>query len=299
MKATLICPGQRSNVEILAECAPLAALPMLGESLVEHWLAHLAIKGFKKATLIAGDRAEQVKALVSDGAKWGLELEVIPEESELTANEVQQKYLTVATANGAAGGSGVDSTASEWVTVLEALPNLPNAPLFQSYAHWFSALCQSVQRDPKGRRLGVREARPGVWCGRGSQVASDAVITGPCWIGEGVNVGPKVVIGPNVILENRVVLDKGCEVVNSWIGPDTFAGALTRIQDSLAWGNSLINWKTGSHTLVPDAFLMCSLVQNPALRKPYSISKRVASVVNGALGSLKNLAPIEGKVVAE
>jgi hypothetical protein len=42
MKAVLICPADRPAVAKLAEVAPLPNLPILGESLVEYWLEHLA-----------------------------------------------------------------------------------------------------------------------------------------------------------------------------------------------------------------------------------------------------------------
>src|SRR2546425_314283 len=39
-KAVLICPERRDEVAALAETAPLASAPILGQSLIECWLVH-------------------------------------------------------------------------------------------------------------------------------------------------------------------------------------------------------------------------------------------------------------------
>src|SRR5207244_574117 len=46
-QAVLICPERRDAVAALAETAPLANTPILGQSLIECWLVHLAMRGVK------------------------------------------------------------------------------------------------------------------------------------------------------------------------------------------------------------------------------------------------------------
>src|SRR5207249_12203612 len=92
MKAILICPSDRAAMAKLAEVAPLATLPMLGESLLEYWLEHLATLGAKEVRVLAADRPEQVRAHIGDGGRWGLRVEVLPETRELTITEVRAKY---------------------------------------------------------------------------------------------------------------------------------------------------------------------------------------------------------------
>src|SRR5687767_5524695 len=74
--------------------------------------------------------------------------------------------------------------------------------------------------------------------------------------------------GPMAFLEDHVVVEKQATISNSWVGPDTFVGTLLELKDSLAWGALLVNWKTGSHTIIPDPFLMTSLAQKPREDKP-------------------------------
>src|SRR5882672_360768 len=92
MKALLICPGEREPVGALAEMAPLSLIPILGKALIEYWLEHLALRGAKEVCVLATDRPEQVRALVGDGARWGLRIEVYPELRELTPEEAREKY---------------------------------------------------------------------------------------------------------------------------------------------------------------------------------------------------------------
>ena len=121
-------------------------------------------------------------------------------------------------------------------------------------------------------RLRMKQMQPGIWVGRRARIAPSAKLLGPCWIGDNAKIGPDVTIGPMAFLEDEVVADEACEIINSWVGPETFVGKLIRIEDSLAWGSDLINWKKSSYLHVPDAFLMCSRAR--ARRKPRALSPR-------------------------
>jgi hypothetical protein len=67
------------------------------------------------------------------------------------------------------------------------------------------------------------------------------------------------VVGPAAILEDRTVADARSRVTESWIGPDTYVGPMTSVAGSLAWGSTLIDWRTDSSLHVPDPFLLSSL----------------------------------------
>ena len=68
----LICPGERPAVHALAQSAPLALVPILGKTLLEHWLDHLADGGVRHVCLLASDRPKQVRAWLGDGLRWEL-----------------------------------------------------------------------------------------------------------------------------------------------------------------------------------------------------------------------------------
>src|SRR4029077_6558508 len=93
MATVLICPSARPTVH-LASFAPLAAIPLLGECLVEYWLTHLARSGVREVKILAGDRPEQIATIAGDGTRWGLKVEIIAESRELTPSQVQIKYAS-------------------------------------------------------------------------------------------------------------------------------------------------------------------------------------------------------------
>jgi NDP-sugar pyrophosphorylase family protein len=261
MKHHLICPGRREAVSQLAESGPLAVVPLLSQNLLEYWLAHLAATGARDVRILADDRPEYVEAVVGHGARWGLAVEVTAETRELTPAQVQIKYERELPAV-----SPADS-----IAVLDHFPGLPELPLFTSYADWLAGVLAWFPRVKTPDRVGVHEARPGVWVGMHTRVAPDAQLIAPCWIGSHCYVGARAVIGPMAVVEDRAFVEPGAEISWSIVGPDTLVGQYTEVRDSFAWGGTLINWKTNSCIRVADAFLLCAL-RHPTPPRPAKTS---------------------------
>jgi hypothetical protein len=249
MKSLLICPADRSGVAHLADHAPLAVAPLLGKSLIEYWLEALVARGVKEVIVLASDRPHDVRAVVGDGSRWGLKLELVPQAREFTIEEAQKKYR----------GDGSGWAGGDDIVLMEYLPGMPEYPLFESYAGWFAALQAFLPRAVTPARIGAREIEPGVWVGLHAQVDRTAKLHAPCWIGEHVLVGAGAVIGPRAIIEDRVIVEDGAHISQSIIAPETFVGEFICVQNSLAHGSTLVNWMTGSSVTVPDAFFLCSL----------------------------------------
>jgi NDP-sugar pyrophosphorylase family protein len=250
--ALLICPSDRPAVAEISRLSPLAAAPLLGESLLEYWLTHLALGGCKEVHILADDRVEQIRKVVGDGARWGLKVQVTAEVRELTAAQAQIKYA-----------AELPASAQDCVVVLDHFPGEPEAPIFSSYAHLFAGMARWMPRAKTVDRVGVREVQPGIWVGRHAHISPDARLHAPCWIGQNAFVGSKCVIGPMAILEDRSFVEGGAEVTNSVIGPDTFVGKLAALRSSLALGGTLVNWQSNSIAQINDAFLMCALRRQP------------------------------------
>jgi NDP-sugar pyrophosphorylase family protein len=251
-KAILICPSERPAVAGLSRLAPLAATPLLGQSLLEYWLTHLALAGFKEVHILAADRPEQISKIAGSGARWGLKVEITSEVRELTAAQAQIKYA-----------AEFPASAPNSITVLDHFPGETDAPIFNSYADLFAGLARWMPKAKTIDRVGVQEVRPGIWIGRHAHVSPEAKLHAPCWIGQHAYVGAHCVIGPMAVLEDRSFVEGGAEIVNSAIGPDTFVGKLAALRQSLALGNTLINWRTNSIAQISDAFLMCTLRRQP------------------------------------
>lgn len=275
MKAILICPSQSPGLAYLTESTPLVCLPFLGENYLTYWLEHLAHKKVTEVRLIGTDRSEQIQAITGGGERWGMNIEITRELRDIEPVEARQRFR----------GENVE----EWLPepedamVIDHLPGRPEAKLFQSYADWFQSLGMWLPKTILSGRIGLREIQPGVWAGRRVVIHSSAKLIGPCWLGDMVRIGKNSVIGPNAFLEDQVVVEEACEVADSWIGPDTFLGPLARLKDSLAWGSTLINWRTNSHTTVPDAFLMCSLDERKENGKLKPARKKIADAVQTRL----------------
>ncbi len=274
MKALLICPADRPGVARLADHAPLAIAPLLGKSLLEYWLESLAARGVKHVTVLASDRPDQVRAVLGDGRRWGLQAELAPQNRELSVAEARKRYRAA---------DDRDWLAEDDVVVLDTLPGQPNVPLFESYAGWFQVVRTWMPHAITPARIGAREVQPGIWVGLHSQIDPSARLIAPCWIGENVFVSAGATIGPNAVLDDRVVVETGARVEQSVVWPETFVGRLVAVRNSVASGSTLLNWMTGSCLHVPDAFLLGPLGDRRFHRTRTTIPGRLAAVAAMAI----------------
>ena len=252
MKSILICPAERNSVAALGENLPLAVLPMLGKTLVDYWLEHLASIGAKEILILADDRANEVAAHVGDGARWGLSVTVQDEISERTVVEARAKFKAADNSNWL--------VAPDDVIFMDHLPQQLELPLFTSYANWFATLMDLLPRAATPDRIG-RVVKLGVWTGLHTKIAPTAELHTPVFIGDNVRIGDGAIVGPNVVVEEKSFIEPGVKIANSHIGAETFVGTHTDIENSIALGNMLINWKYNSVIKVPDEFLLCSIAK--------------------------------------
>jgi NDP-sugar pyrophosphorylase family protein len=252
MKALLICPSKRPAIPHLSESGPLATIPILGESLIGHWIEHLVSLGATQIRVVTVDEKEHVAASVGNGARWGVSISIASSSGQPTRMEAAKEFRP--------------KDESDWlpephdVVVMSHLPGFSELPLFESYATWYVALSAWMPRALTPTRVRVVEKQPGIWVGSRARVSQKAKLVSPCWVGDQVAVGPGAVIGPGSILEDRSVVGAKATVRESWIGPDTCVGPMTSVASSLAWGSRLIDWRNDSSLQVPDPFLLGSLV---------------------------------------
>jgi hypothetical protein len=251
MKAILICPLNRPAVPHLSATGPLATTPIFGDCIVGHWIEHLASLGAREIEVIAADSEGRVHAAVGDGARWGVSIKV-------TAGKVEPTRQEVVARRHPANAPGWLPPPHD-VVAMSHLPGCPGQPLFESYAAWFAALMAWMPLALTPARIRVAQVRPGIWVGSRATVSPTAELIAPCWIGDQVSVKPGAVVGPAAILEDRTVADVMARVTQSWVGPDTYVGPMVSVASSLAWGSTLIDWRTDSSLHVPDPFLLSSV----------------------------------------
>jgi len=270
MNALLICPAERAGLEHLFKAAPLAAVPIFGQSLVEHWLDEMGRKQAKHVRVLAADRPHLIRSLLGDGSRWGFKLEVLPERVELSREETLAQFASCATD---------PVTSLDDVFTMNHLPGFPKFQLFDDYAALFAGLTSRLNAIGATDRIGLRELEPGIWVGLRSRIDKSARLHAPCWIGEHVWIGPDTDIGPMAVLEDRVFVDRGAWVEQSHVASDSYVGEFVELRHSLAWGPRLINWQNGSCLLVPDDFLLSGFKRPKPLRTGSSWLGRVAALV--------------------
>jgi hypothetical protein len=254
MKALLICPTGRPAISLLCESGPLATAPILGDCLVGYWIEHLAALGAKQIQVIAPEGADDVREAVGSGARWGVSITVIARNTEPSRQEAIDQYRPE-------GEQGWLPAPNDIVT-MSHLPGCPSLPLFRGYANWFAALAAWMPMARTPARVRITQLRPGIWVGSRAQVSPHSELIAPCWIGDRATVSAGAVVGPGAILEDRSVADSTARITQSWVGPDTLVGPMTSVSNSLAWGSTLIDWRSDSLLHVPDPFLLSSLAKS-------------------------------------
>jgi NDP-sugar pyrophosphorylase family protein len=247
MKAALICPDPRSGVQALARKLPLAAVPLLGKPAIHHELESLASAGAKIITIYSSDRCETIRALVGTGEQWGLRVEVLDRDRELSIEEARVQGV-----NGALGQR------FDEVRLLDRLSLVPGHDLWESYSSFLDALFLGMGKAA-ALQVGMREIAPEVFVGMRSKVSPTARITGPCWIGRNVRIGPDAVIGPMAVVEDHSYIDEQSAVISSIVGPSTYLGAAMNLQNSIAWGSDLIHVASGNVTELADPILLADI----------------------------------------
>ncbi|HVV02027.1 MAG TPA: hypothetical protein VHH88_11735, partial [Verrucomicrobiae bacterium] len=248
MKGLLICPWERTAVQHLSEHASLAAIPLLGQSLVEYWLGHLASTGVDDVLLLADGNPAVLNA-AGEGSRWGIRVQTIEESRELTPAQTLLKYEKY-----------LEPTAEDHgVVLMDHLPGFAGRPLFNGYGSFLTALLEWMPRARTPDRVGIKETQPGVWTCRNSQISPEARLIAPCWIGKNTFIGAGAVVGPNAIVEDGSFIESFATISNGLVGAETFIGQCSELTGKLALADRLIDVATGSCARVPDKFVMCGL----------------------------------------
>lgn len=266
MKGLLICPGAPPALRSVSETAPLAALPFLGQGLIEYWLSHFAATGIREVLVLAHDRIDELEKLVGDGRRWGLKLQWVEETRELTRAQALAKYEQELAA----------PDPQNRIAVIDRFPGQANS-LFSSFQVLYSGLIDWMPKARTADRVGIKEIKPGVWAGLNCQLAPDLQIEAPCWIGKNVYIGAGTVVRPGAIIEDGSFLEGASTLSRSWVGAHTFVGKCSELSGSLAFGSTLINIDSGATVQVPDSFVLCALKQ-PESKHSASLLTRLAEM---------------------
>ena len=252
MDVFIICPDHRKSAGFARRIRPLALLPVLGRTLLDLWLEHLAAAGVTHATILAADRPHEIRHAVDQGGRWGLNITVLSVKREPTTEETRLRF------------TGKDSSGRvPNIITLDTLPAMPHKPLWQSSSELYDIMLNNLRSTPPESHLTMREIAPEVHVSSRAQIASTAKIEGPVWIGPQVIVGEHAQILAGTVIEEAAYIDRHAIVSESWVGPSTYVGALTNVQNSFAWGGGLENWRKAVFLEVTDDFLLTNLTHEP------------------------------------
>lgn len=242
------------GVSLLGLETPLATVAVCGASVVEYWLTWLAENGARDILISSSDRHQIVAQTVGDGARWGLKVRVSAQPAELTLDEALSRFRPAS------------NVPLDPVYVCDYLPGRQDEPLFLNYGSWFAGVSDWINSALTADRVGIRELKPGVFVSTRAKISPDAELHSPCWVDDGVIVGPRSIVGPYTVLERRAYIESDAEVSTSQVAPNTFVGRYTVVKHSIANSDRLIDWRTGNSTIIQDPFMLCALTRpQPAL----------------------------------
>lgn len=252
MDVFIICPDYRKCAGFARRIRPLALWPVLGRSLLDLWLEHLAAAGVKNATILAADRPHEIRHAVDQGGRWGLSITVLSVKREPSTEEARLRFT----------GKDTSGRAPNIIT-LDTLPSMPHKPLWESSAGMFDIMLGNLRGTPPEAHLTMREIAPEVHVSTRARISATAKIEGPVWIGPQVIVGDNAQILAGTVIEEAAYIDRDAIVSESWVGPSTYVGAMTNVQNSFAWGGGIENWSKGVFLEITDDFLLTNLSHKP------------------------------------
>ncbi len=244
---------------VISQGRPLALCQFLGSPVLDHALKALAEDRVTHVTVVVAEQFCTIERHLSENHHWGLSIELVDgvlESLREAGTSYDSRY---------AGGQ---------VYRLEALPQAPLVPLFESPAAWHRAHTELASLLLP-QALGMREINPGVWVSLRAVVSPQANLKAPCWIGSDSQIGAHAIVGPNAIVESGSFVDTDARIIDSTIAESTYVGSLTEVRDSVAVGASLLNWRNGSCVDLADRFLLA-----PMSKRSSSLGNRFAKATS-------------------
>lgn len=161
-----------------------------------------------------------------------------------------------------------------------------------------SGLLDSQKVVMEGRVPGVavqaRRIAPDVWAGRGAVIDPAAVVTGPVFIGELVEIAAGARLGPNTVVAAGSVIGSGTTLSECLIAPHGYVGPALELSRAIVAGHHLLNVDLGAVVEVPDRALLAPLAGDGS--RPVGWGSRLVAAL--ALGLMAPVLLATGLVLA-
>jgi NDP-sugar pyrophosphorylase family protein len=264
MKGILICRDSVDARNLGLKTSPALA-SFFGRPLLCHWIDHLVAIGATELTIIAVEAPDQIRQHVGAGEAWGVRIDVDPARTIPSTEDLNARL---------AGAAKLLPCPYQVVDVC-GLPNSGIENIFESAESYFTAARCWLAHAHKNR-VAMKELSPGIWVSTRSHVSTKATLIAPCWISDYATISDNAVVGPMAFVEPHVIVGKGAVLSNSIAQANTYIGDETDVQNSIASGSCLTNWKTNSKVQVPDPFILGDVREQ---FQPLNLTGRLAALL--------------------
>jgi NDP-sugar pyrophosphorylase family protein len=170
----------------------------------------------------------------------------------------------------------------------------------------FRGYCNSLRDISELRRLAQdalmldceirpdgNELKPGVWVGEGANIAKDARLVAPCFIGADAKVHAGAVITRMSCVERNAEVDLGTMVENSSILPLSYIGPGLDIAHSIVGYSKVANLLRNATVAICDPKLTAELSSSAFVRRVGGFAETLARAATAVVGSFtsKHAAP--------
>lgn len=231
----LLAPDWAALDTVWKNPLPFVLWPVCGKPLLAYWLDEALHQGAESITVCATDRPHLIRTWLDIGDYWSKKIAVVTGEPPPDGETHRMDGLP---------GAASPAMVSGGQYLLE---------------HWFSLHRGALAARKAGGLLIDREISPGVWVAPGAAIHPSAKLSPPCWIGPRTRVGQGCRLGPDVFVASRAVIDDDVEVLEAVVCEDTYIGRHTRLEQSVAQGGLLINWKLGVAVNIVDDFILADI----------------------------------------
>ena len=92
MQALIFADRLGRELEPLTDRTCVALLPIVGKSVLEHTLETLAAAGLREAIVVVSPFADDLRAALGEGSRWGMRLDYVLTRGEEDPNAVVERF---------------------------------------------------------------------------------------------------------------------------------------------------------------------------------------------------------------
>lgn len=210
------------------------ALWQVGEQpLIFHWLDAAVDQGKEKVVLQVADRPDEIRRAVDAATLWPIEIEVasVPSVRSLVVDDIVNR-----------------------LPMTDALETEPGAG-WGLIRHWHGLEQAWLERFTEE----TASYGPYAAIGRNCEIASDATLSPPFWLGNHVSIGPGSVIGPGTVVEDGCIVAGNSRIVRAHLAAHTYLGPETDLIDAVIHRNNLLNIKREAYVQGLESFVASGL----------------------------------------